>query len=259
MKKYLIFLIACMLTALLLPGCTTQPTREPLKAIPLPEAGINIWASPDTEESIDVITEEEASALAFSTRTEDEMYGILPWDKESQHWGNLYTHSVCWADVTILETRDCLYTWHEFLTPVTLARCKVNDVLLPYEQCTLLPGDEVTIVLNSSMHVPYDMVPPFKENGRYLVPVEDMTQMALPSGWQYYRPYAQYRAVCDHWFHMEIIGEGNFNPKVDTEAMGRFLGLDQVPGCRDYLSWGTRDVANLFKQRRNDYTYLGPY
>lgn len=236
MNKYRLFLLGGLIVVFLF-GCTP---RGSLKAIPLPEVGVTLWEAGDYAQTL---TPEKAACYVCPTLSLEEQYNALPWEKDSRHWGNLYTHSVCWADVTLLETRDCARykedgTLYELLT---LARCKVNDVVLQCEQCRLLPGDEVTLVLNNSMHVPAGNVPALKENGRYLVPVEDLSQMQTPSGWEYYRGYAQYRAVCDDWFLMEIIGRGNRNPKVDTKAMGNFIGLDQVDGCEDYLEWGTKN------------------
>ena len=239
MKKQPILLII-LSVMLLFSGCTSSRT-----ALSLPQPGTVVHKSPNSESGIRVVTPEVAKAASFPTIDPKDYVGNLPY--RDGYWESAFEKIMCMADITMTETVDCL--WYtssgELRMPTTLARCRVNAVYNARPECTLKAGDVVIVGLKASMYVPYQAVGPLKKGGRYMVSLEDLFNPGF-SGWRHFAGHAQYMAIEDQWCHLEVTGKFGDNPKVDTVNMGLIYGLASIPGCENYLEWGTKDVAAFF-------------
>ena len=205
MKKQPILLII-LSVMLLFTGCTSS------KSPPLPEVGTVFYEDPNSKEAIRAVEPEEAREAIFYTQNPEDIKG-----KPASHdlyWVYTFKMSMCMADITMLETVDCLWYRYtgELWQPTTLARCRVNAVYNARPECTLKAGDVVIVGLKASMYVPVNTVQPLKKGGRYMILAEDLSMPGM-SGWRHFAGHAQYMAIEDQLIQLEVIGKEGTIPK----------------------------------------------
>ena len=226
----------------LITGCTAS------QATALPAVGTVFYQCDTSEEKMCVVEPEVAKAASFYTTPEDATGKPTNHD---QYWDYTFQMTMCMADITLMETVDGIWYGYDggFRSPLTLARCRVNAVYNARPECTLKAGDVVTVGFKTSMYVPIKTAGPLKKGGRYLILAEDMANPGF-SGWRHLAGYVQYMAIEDQTVLLEVTGKFGNNPRVDTADMGRIYALDGIPGCENYLEWGTKDVAAFYARTK---------